>query len=340
MSTPPLTHTAIRNYLNTLPPALFGVESIDDVHISLLPRGVWNFNYLLRVSGKKFVLKVYPNWPISKTMSIDNSGRREFETLRLLSGLNIAPRPVFFDKAEALGGRDALIYEYVTGAPLRYSKQTALAAAEAYARLHRVDPAAATFLSRREEAPNRLMTQIQNKYAFFSRRSDVPAPVKTQLSGYIARSAEYIKQFSRRFKNAPEAIIHADPVAGNIIVDASKLTLIDWQTVMIGDPAFDIWAFTSAPYALWDADAVPGEHLKTLFRQKYLLLKEDSTLKERIALKEPLYLLEYGLHLFTRFYDYKSGNMPPAAVRGREANFEKYGPNAEVVLESLGRFFG
>ncbi len=40
-------------------------------------------------------------------------------------------------------------------------------------------------------------------------------------------------------------LIHGDPVAGNILVAKSGLTLIDWQCPAIGDPCEDLALFTS-----------------------------------------------------------------------------------------------
>lgn len=339
-----INHAKIIHYINTLSPALLDVEAVSNVTVSNLPQGVWNLNYLAQINDKKFVLKVYQNWPRTRSMFTANSGRREFETLKLLEGLNIAPKPILFDNRGTLAGRDLMIYEYATGNTLTYSDRVMVEAAGVYAKLHSLNPDRAAFLQRRDESLLALMTGIKLKYVHYVRRGDIPPTLQAQFARYIERSEKHIA--GQKSGAYPQSIIHADPVAGNVIVapstalEDSKLILIDWQTVMIGDPAFDIWAFTSAPFALWDLDATPSEDQRDLFRQTYLSLQNDPTLEERIALKEPLYLLEYGLHLSTRYYDYKSGNMPPLALIGREANFEKYGPNAEVALESLRELLG
>jgi len=320
-----------------LSPALLGLQTISQVTVSQLPQGVWNFNYLAQIDGKKFVLKVYQSWPRSKSMFTLNSGQREFETLKLLKGLNIAPNPVCFERKGLAGEQDALIYEYAAGNTLSYSKQIMLEMAALYAKLHGLNPERAPFLPRRDESLGALMGALELKLAHYVQRNDIPETLKARFT----RCFELSRQHIANAKPLPylPAILHADPVAGNIIV-GDRPVLIDWQSVMIGDPAFDIWAFTAAPFSLWDLDAKPSKAQQDLFRQTYLSLQDDFTLPDRIAVKEPLYLLEYGLHLSTRYYDYKSGKMPPQALIGREANFEKYGPNAEVALTRLREILG
>ncbi len=129
----------ILNYINTLDPAILGVNAADKATVHALPRGVWNYNYLLQIGNRKFVFKVYQSWPAGESMFTTNSGRREFEALKLVESLGIAPRPILFDDTGPLAGRDVMLYAYVEGDTLTYSERTMREAAEVYAKLHSLD---------------------------------------------------------------------------------------------------------------------------------------------------------------------------------------------------------
>ncbi|WP_420585925.1 phosphotransferase [Ruegeria sp.] len=59
---------------------------------------------------------------------------------------------------------------------------------------------------------------------------------------------------------ASTCLIHGDPVAGNILVAASGLTLIDWQCPAIGDPCEDLAMFLSpAMQHLYRGSALTSE---------------------------------------------------------------------------------
>jgi aminoglycoside phosphotransferase (APT) family kinase protein len=89
---------------------------------------------------------------------------------------------------------------------------------------------------------------------------DLPLPSGRNGSADLARhGAELLALCSSDFKDRVTAmrpddpvsptkrtcLIHGDPVAGNILVDGSNLTLIDWQCPAIGDPCEDLALFLS-----------------------------------------------------------------------------------------------
>ncbi len=88
----------------------------------------------------------------------------------------------------------------------------------------------------------------------------LPLPTGRNGSADLARhGAELLALCSSGFKDRVTAmrpedpvpptkrtcLIHGDPVAGNILVDGSSLTLIDWQCPAIGDPCEDLALFLS-----------------------------------------------------------------------------------------------
>lgn len=328
----------LRKFVKSLDPHILGVDKIESIRISILPQGVWNFNYLVGINKKKFVFKLCPPGSSSVEGMIGNSGWIEFSALRLVEGLGIAPKPVLFADAGQFSRYPVLIYQYVEGKELAAFSNNAVAEiARIYSKIHSLDIEGIDFLRRRSETPAKLLADIEKSFAHYENRADIDPT-------YLERFGEFIDKAKKRMaeikiKACPKSLIHADPVPSNFIV-GRKIFLIDWQTPMIGDPIFDIWAFMSKAFSLWDLDAPPTEEQKKLFIKTYQSLREDQTLEARLNLKEPLYLLQYGLHCSTRYYDYKSRKLSADLIEGRQANFEKYLRTTDVIIARLEEILG
>lgn len=328
----------LRKFVKSLDPHILGVDKIESIKISILPKGVWNFNYLVGINKKKFVFKLCPPGSSSVEGMIGNSGWIEFSALRLVEGLGIAPKPVLFADAGQFSRYPVLIYQYVEGKELAAFSNNAVAEiARIYSKIHSLDIEGIDFLRRRSETPAKLLADIEKSFAHYENRADIDPT-------YLERFGEFIDKAKKRMaeikiKACPKSLIHADPVPSNFIV-GQKIFLIDWQTPMIGDPVFDIWAFMSKAFSLWDLDAPPTEEQKRLFIKTYQSLREDQALEARLNLKEPLYLLQYGLHCSTRYYDYKSRKLSADLIEGRQANFEKYLRTTDVIIARLEEILG
>ncbi len=246
--------------------------------------------------------------------------------------MEIAPRPILLDDTGQFSGRPVLIYEYAAGTMLNFSDEVMVKVAEIYSKLHALDVSEEKSFRIRDETPAGLMRDIEKRFAIYESRDDVSPQEAQYFRRYVELSRVHIA--ANILQTCPMALIHADPVPSNFVV-GPKLVLIDWQTPMIGDSAYDIWAFTADAFTLWDSDTSPTPAQKALFRETYLALRGDRTLEERIILKEPLYLLQYGLHCAIRYHDYKSNKIPAPLIAGREANYEKYGQTTEIILERL-----
>ncbi|UCG10253.1 MAG: aminoglycoside phosphotransferase family protein [Dehalococcoidia bacterium] len=328
----------LRKFVKSLDPHILGVDKIESITISILPKGVWNFNYLVGINKKRFVFKLCPPGSSSVEGMIGNSGWIEFSALRLVEGLGIAPKPVLFADASQFSRYPVLIYQYVEGKELAAFSSNAVAEiARIYSKIHSLDIEEIDFLKKRSETPTKLLADIEKSFAHYENRADIDPT-------YLDRFGEFIDKAKKRtaeikIKACPKSLIHADPVPSNFIV-GQKIFLIDWQTPMIGDPVFDIWAFMSKAFSLWDLDAPPTEEQKRLFIKTYQSLREDPALEARLNLKEPLYLLQYGLHCSTRYYDYKSRKLSADLIEGRQASFEKYLRTTDVIIARLEEILG
>jgi Ser/Thr protein kinase RdoA (MazF antagonist) len=319
----------LRRFVKSLDPRILGVDKIESIKISILPQGVWNFNYLVGINKKEFVFKLCPPGSSSVEGMIGNSGWIEFSALRLVEGLGIAPKPVLFADASQFSRYPVLIYQYVEGKELAAFSNNAVAEiARIYSKIHSLDIEGIDFLRRRSETSAKLLADIEKSFAHYENRADIDPT-------YLERFGEFIDKAKKRMA---EIKIKACPNSNFIV--GQKIFLIDWQTPMIGDPVFDIWAFMSKAFSLWDLDAPPTEEQKSLFIKTYQSLREDQALEARLNLKEPLYLLQYGLHCSTRYYDYKSRKLSADLIEGRQANFEKYLRTTDVIIARLEEILG
>ncbi len=82
---------------------------------------------------------------------------------------------------------------------------------------------------------------------------DTDESLRSVTESLIRRLSGAAAQHLRRLEPAPPAdhppprrtLLHGDPVPGNILIDGSNATLIDWQCPGIGDPAHDLALFLS-----------------------------------------------------------------------------------------------
>lgn len=323
---------AILTFLASASPAVLGAGSADGAEIQPLPQGVWNFNYRVTVGGRAFVFKLYSTASGFKEGFITNSGETEYHILQRLDGQGIAPHPLHFGQA---GAYPTLIYEYVPGDWFPYTDRATALLAGVYARLHSLPLQPGERYRQRDETPAGLLANIALNLARYTGRAEIPSGLRQRFASLAAAVRRYGEHLAAA--PTPRAIVHTDPVASNIIAGdlltaQEHVTLIDWQTPMIGDPAFDVWAFFSRAFSLWDAPAAPTPAQQALFHQTYQAQRPDPSLPERICQKAPFYLLQYALHCSGRYHDFLAGNLPAELTAGREANFEKYGAITPVIL--------
>ncbi|HPH97436.1 MAG TPA: aminoglycoside phosphotransferase family protein [Anaerolineaceae bacterium] len=326
----------ITNFIHSLPPQTLGLESVKKISVSNLPQGVWNFIYRVDINHRPFVFKMAPPAKSIVAGMIDNSGRGEFEALKCLEHLNLSPKPVLFIEPGPHFEYPVLIYEYVIGERMSFFDDMVMArAARAFAQIHSMEitPFEKRF-RHRSETPESLLGDLKTAYERFNQRDDIVPDHQYLFSRYISRLPQVNANICAG-EPCPLSLIHADPVPGNIILQNQSIFIIDWQTPMIGDPAYDVWAFLADAFTLWDCQEPPTETQKQIFIRTYLENRPDDTLLERIRTKEPYYLLKYGLHCSNRYHDYRFKKIPLEQVRGKEKNFEKYGATANIILARL-----
>ncbi|MEM4389077.1 MAG: aminoglycoside phosphotransferase family protein [Candidatus Micrarchaeia archaeon] len=295
--------------------------SIDS--IAVLPGGIWNDSYLVEACGKRYVAKLYlPRIPAA---FYGNSGWVEWRTLGFLEPLGIAPKPVLFSAAL---GRHLLVYEFVEGKTGRLRGRFLRLAARLLGRLHAIKPSESTrFVARRNDSIQALRAQIRARI----NRLDKKMPEHGDLLRF-----KHLLQCLPQTSSPPysPSLLHTDPVPSNFI-QGKKLILIDWQSPRFGDAAFDVWAFCSDAFQLWDLRRGMSRAEKRAFLRTYLSHHHDGTLPARLQAKAPLFALNLGLYYLERFTDFVEGRLAEEMTRGKEKLFGRYERVKDACLREL-----
>ena len=200
------------------------------------------------------VIKVFR--PNQANALFGNSAKDEFAALSALKDTDIAPKPLALLDCRA---GEILVYRHVDGVPWQDKPERV---AKILGQLHRQPwpdlPKNANFACSTAEIGHKLL----------QKNSDFPpCPQLPSLAP------------------AKPAFIHGDVTANNIIVQDTKLTLIDWQCPRIGDPAEDLAGFLSPAMQLLFG---PGL-LTNVQTQTFLAAYPDQTTVTRYHALAPLF---------------------------------------------------
>lgn len=326
--------TDVKEYIGRLDPKIFGFDSFNSVEISLLPQGLWNYNYLADINGQKFVFKIYsPNIP---GLLFGNKGKDESVVLNIIKDLQFAPEPIHFEFSDFLQ-KEVLIYRFVEGNQLlAFSDRAIKTIAESIAKLHTFDTSNITDLPEKNETMASLMSDILSTFEKCT-RLDINKDELILFKNFVERAKRYV-EYEEEIEH-PSVLVHGDLAPCNIIVEGDNLRIIDWQRPTITDPAFDVWAFMEDAFVRWDLPETLSKDKKSLFIETYSSLVDDPTILERLKKKSPLYYLNVGLYCLMRYAQYKSGKISSERTKGKEHLWKKYDTVKDVCVEKLKGIF-
>jgi len=100
----------IKSYFENLNPKQLGLKKkIKVTSISKLGMGTGNANFLVKVSGVKFVFR------LNMELKMPDKSKKEFEALKIIEGLGIAPKVRLLDDTKEEFDSDLLILDYIEG---------------------------------------------------------------------------------------------------------------------------------------------------------------------------------------------------------------------------------
>ncbi|MBI2146428.1 phosphotransferase [Candidatus Woesearchaeota archaeon] len=322
--------TDVKVYVEQLKPEVFGFENINSVEINQLPQGLWNFNYVVKINGEKFVFKIYsPNIP---ELLFGNKGKDESVALNVIKDLQIAPEPIHFEYSHLLE-KEVLIYRFVEGSQLlSFSNSVIEVVAKNLAKLHALDISKIEDLPRKKETMHTLITDIISTFEKCN-KLNIDKNELNLFRNFVEKAKKYVDSESEI--EHPSVLVHGDLAPCNIIVENDTLKIIDWQRPTLTDPAFDVWAFVEDAFVRWDLPEALSEGQKKLFIETYSSLVNDPTILERVKKKSSLYYLNVGLYCLMRYTEYESGQISPERTKGKEHLWKKYNIVKDVCVEKL-----
>lgn len=261
--------------------------------VSLLAKGEYNLNYLLKSDGTRLVFRVNMGTQIGR----DDQISYEYKTLQLLQNSGVTPVPFFVDDSRSFIDRGISIMEYLPGYPLDYRLDLA-SAAKTLSIVHQVEVAASKNHLIVEKQPLSLIFDecvgLLNTY--FS--SDLANPDIHSFLCEVIAWAEKAKAKEQYFLGDPWfCIVNTEVNSANFIVNRKEQTthLIDWEMPRWGDPSTDLCHFCSPLTTLWKTDYhLTPENIDLFIREYKQNIRSvhlRDTLTERMQLKFPFVLL-------------------------------------------------
>lgn len=264
-----------------------------DIHIIERPALEHQSNRLYDVYAGKhhLILKDY-----LKPDEWNDAPRREFGALQLLAPLDIAPRPVFYEPADAPHG-PLVAYEYMPGEMWDRRKPTPAQLAQlAMVWLKMNDLPAPNLWDSRGlgsllEAENR----IRGRFQTYARWAEAEFPSAQRAAEMCLAVLESQHPFIIELDQAEPVLCfcRADPRFANVIQRPhGRLGLVDWEDCGLRDPACDLADIMTHPN---QEDLLSPEEWQS-FLQPYLSARTglDSDLPQRMKLYQAIFPIYYA----------------------------------------------
>jgi aminoglycoside phosphotransferase (APT) family kinase protein len=279
---------AVAKYFANLPKGILGPMPISVSSVSRLNLGESNLDFLVATNQGKFVFRINMD-PASATKSA-----LEFDSLRALAGLRIAPEAFYLDESKVPFGETSLVVKYLEGKPLseleegKISAESAAELAHVVAVVHSIDEKKlAIQLPVRGLSYESWFARIRKDIAYVGRNRKSRS-LKSGFDKSLRDSFDRLQETS--VKSAPPNVSapgHGDICAQNVIVDDDgAMRLIDWENFGLWDPAAEI----AMVFEAFGLDFPVDRELE--FLSAYTSLRQDQTLRERLNVFRPIVRFE------------------------------------------------
>jgi len=288
LATEVIDRNAVARYFADLPAGTLGPVPISVSSVSRLNLGESNLNFLVDTDQGKFVFRINMD-SASATKSAS-----EFNSLRALAGLRIAPEALHLDESKVPFGETSLVVEYLEGKPLselekgRISAESAAKLAHVAAVVHSIDERKlAIQLPARGLSYESWFARMREDIGYV-RRNRESRSLKGSFDELLRDSFGRLREVSS--ESAPANVTapgHGDICAQNVIVgDDGTMRLIDWENFGLWDPAAEV-AMVFEAFGL----AFPADR-ESEFLSVYTSLRQDQTLRERLNVFRPIVRFE------------------------------------------------
>lgn len=205
-------------------------------NIQAISSGETHYNYLLTINGRKFLLRLTSVRKDDKGGNSWGAARinMEFNGIKSLEKLKIAPKVYYKDTSCKILSKPFIISDYVSGKPIKKMRDRDLKSLSLIlAELHSIHNIKGL---RKEPAKE------YNK-GYIKKRVDLITAANFRYVNKSFKSAlieAYTKVESIRLKKQRLSVIHGDVGKDNLLRTETGLKLIDWESVRLSEPQFEI----------------------------------------------------------------------------------------------------
>ena len=265
--------------------------------------------YDVRANNSHWVLKEY-----LKEDEWEESPYREFEALKLLKPLGIAPRPFFFEPLSP-SHKPLVAYEFMEGEMwdrCRPSQSQLAQLAQVWLVMNSL-PTENLWLSRGFDSLTSLESRLQ------ARAQQYRAWVESEFPSGRHAAEILLAECERRHPifaelsadQPPICFCRADPRFANVIQQPNgEIGLVDWEDSGLRDPAIDLADLITHP----NQEDLLSLHEWEAFFQPYLSARDYEKLSHRIHLYQAIFQLLYGMRILMQAVDQLQKREPAQAL--------------------------
>jgi|GEM_PF-1145992 thiamine kinase-like enzyme len=282
----------IKEIIESIAPEVLDLKEIRVKSFKKLGVGEGNINYVFVLGGKKFICR------INLEVSVPEKSEREYNFLKTIENLKIAPKVYFLHKKNGIFGSDFIILDFIEGDVWRSRKRTYTDTqikrlARAMGNLHKTKIAS---LKKEEyEYSDYLIgikKHIEDIVGYAGKKY-----LKDLMKIHDTVRAQIPKEEKHRF-----SLIHDDLCPQNIVEHKEGVEIIDWESGKFSDPAKDV------SHILTDFE-LKGKDLD-LFLAEYLKLNRDKDILERVRVYDLLNRLVYFVWEIVRSFEIINKELP------------------------------
>jgi len=315
----------IKEYLKKLDPKIFGLNKIESILTQKIGLGESNLNYLAIMNGKKFTVR------INMDPSSSNKSEREYNYLKIVEPLDIAPRVFHFESSKKYLGETFIILEYLEGRSLNKYKEIdedlERKLGRVVAQLHNTNiKNMKNRLERHGSSKIHLLYKIKRRIDYINAKRNLYFTIRGEFEDVLENSYRNLQRMKINMK--PSYVFgHGDIAPQNVIFSQGKLKLIDWEDLGLIDPALEI-------AIIFDAFDF-SEREKELFLNGYLEVREDASLKNKIPFFMPFQLFGVFCWAIMHIYELGEGEMHEDFLK--EQDLKKHIDYAEKIFTKCKR---
>lgn len=310
----------IVEYLRKIVPEVLGLSEESVVEVKKLGLGQSNLNYLVKVDGKQFIFRINmdPDSP--------NKSRREFDSLRIVEELGIAPKAFHYESSKDYFGETFIILEYLEGKSLEnetISDKITEELARTVARLHNTSVGHLRKRLRKNKSSKKAMLyRIKRRINYINVKRERYFPAEDGFSVLLAKTLQGFNE--KKISVKPRYVLgHGDVAPQNAIMHDGKLVLIDWEDLGLTDVAAEIAIiFDSFDFS---------EKQKEKFLKEYLKWRKDPTLRRRIRAFWPFQL--FGVFCWAVMHVFEVGEEELHATFIQEQDLQEHIDYAKKMFE-------